>query len=129
MKFIYEVNQEIEQYKYRIIYGSGISAVELYMSIAEQGKTVDFFCDMEGFPAGKQLLNRKIITLEEAAEFRPYECASYKTYLCFIRKTGEVHACNKKYRNHTADSGREQHEEDRYLRIRQSGAFIGKTAA
>ena len=74
MKFIYEVNQEIEQYKYRIIYGSGISAVELYMSIAEQGKTVDFFCDMVGFPAGKQLLNRKIITLEEAAEFGEEAC-------------------------------------------------------
>lgn len=47
MLFIYEINGEIKQYKYKIIYGSGIAAVELYMSIAEQGETIDFFCDKE----------------------------------------------------------------------------------
>ena len=74
MQFIYRINQEIAQYKYKIIYGSGIAAIELYMSITEQGETIDFFCDKEKFPVGKKLLNREIITPEKASEFGDDVC-------------------------------------------------------
>ena len=68
MQFIYMMNPEIKQYKYKIIYGSGVGAIELYMSIAEQGGTIDFFCDKEKFTVGKKLLNREIISLGSLAE-------------------------------------------------------------
>lgn len=74
MQFIYEMNPEIKQYKYKIIYGSGVAAIELYMSIAEQGGIIDFFCDKEKFPVGKILLNREIITPGKAAEFGDDAC-------------------------------------------------------
>lgn len=68
------MNPEIKQYKYKIIYGSGVGAIELYMSIAEQGGTIDFFCDKEKFTVGKKLLNREIISLGKAAEFGDDAC-------------------------------------------------------
>ena len=74
MKFVYTLNQELEQYKYWIIYGSGIMAVELYMTIIEKGGHIDFFCDMDDFFIGKRLLNKKIITVQEVAEFGRDAC-------------------------------------------------------
>lgn len=74
MQFIYKINQDIERYRYKIIYGSGVGAIELYMKIAEQGGYIDFFCDKETFMIGKKLLNKEIIAPEQVAELGNDAC-------------------------------------------------------
>lgn len=74
MEFIYKINQKITQYKYKIIYGSGISAIELYMKIAEQGGHIDFFCDKDPFVIGKEILNKKIIGPRSVSEWGDEAC-------------------------------------------------------
>lgn len=74
MEFIYTLNRELGQYMYWIIYGSGVAAIELYMTIIEAGGHVDFFCDMDEFCVGKRLLNKRVLSMQEAAEFGTEAC-------------------------------------------------------
>ena len=74
MEFIYKINEEIEKYKYKIIYGSGIAAIELYMKMVEQCSQINFFCDEEEFVIGKKILNKEIITLKKVTELGDEAC-------------------------------------------------------
>ena len=73
MEFIYKINEEIEKYKYKIVYGSGIAAIELYMKSVEQCGQINFY-DEEEFVIGKKILNKEIITLKKVAELGDEAC-------------------------------------------------------
>lgn len=85
MNYIYTLNEELEKYKYWIIYGSGVAATELYMTIVEKGGHVEYFCDLDESCIGRILFNKSVISVEKVRELGLDACLIVcREYMPFI---------------------------------------------
>ena len=74
MNYIYTLNEELEKYRYWVIYGCGVAATELYMMLVEKGGHVDYFCDLDESCIGRSLFNKSVISIDKVKEFDQDAC-------------------------------------------------------
>lgn len=65
MQMIYELNQHINQYEYKVIYGAGRSGQQLLGELLQIGVSIDYFCDSNNEKIGTVILGKKVLSLDE----------------------------------------------------------------